>query len=134
MDELLYENAWGHLGCNDNQDNYVYPSNYIYDGRYILCHAQPGFKIDVMRQNTRVCFQVDDVKSHTKWKSVMVHGEYEEVMDKKERADLLKAFIDRQMLLKVTGNERDNDSTAAKASQVIYRIAVDKKTGLYEVD
>ncbi len=63
IEDLLKDNVWGHLGCNDGFNTYVYPINYLYDGKYITCHSQKGFKLEVMRQNNRVCLQVDDVKN-----------------------------------------------------------------------
>ena len=71
IEELLKDNVWGHLGCNDGLNTYVYPLNYLYDGKYITCHSQEGFKVQVMRKNNRVCFQVDEIKNDKNWKSVM---------------------------------------------------------------
>ena len=132
IEELLYENVWGHLGCNDSHNNYVYPSNYIYDGKHIICHSQQGSKIHAMRENKRVCFQVDKVKDHNNWKSVMVHGAYEEINNEGEYTDSVKAFADRQMFLKISDNEQGLNPNNHKA--IIYRIVIDDKKGFYEMD
>ena len=140
IEELLEDNVSGHLGCNDGFNTYVYPINYLYDGKYITCHSQRGFKIQVMRQNTRVCFQVDEVKNHKNWKSVMVLGEYQELYDERECDDAMKAFADRRLYLKISEstplpgtNEQEANMQLKKESRpAIYRIVIDEKNGRYE--
>jgi uncharacterized protein len=140
IDEIMKDNVWGHLGCNDGFNTYIYPSNYLYDGVYITCHSQPGFKIEVMRQNTRVCFQVDEVKNNKNWKSVMLFGEFEELTDEQQCHDIMKAFADRRLFLKISEstsmpvNIEQNANIPLKKDSMpaIYRIVIDEKTGRYE--
>jgi len=138
--EVLEDNVWGHLGCNDGLNTYVYPLNYLYDGRYITCHSQEGFKVQVMRKNNRVCFQVDEMKNHTNWKSVMVLGEYQEVNDEQECYHAMKAFADRRLFLKKSesalllriNKQVANMQVKNESRPVIYRILIDEKKGRYE--
>ena len=140
IEEVLKDNVWGHLGCNDGFNTYVYPFNYLYDGRYITCHSQRGFKTQVMRQNNRVCFQVDEVGDHKNWESVMVLGEYKEVEDAQEYKDASRAFADRRLFLKISEssimsdiNDQDKKIQLTDDSKpVIFRIVIDKKTGRFE--
>ena len=71
----------GRIGCNDGERNYVVPVNYAYDGKFIIAHSIMGMKIAIMRKNPNVCFEVDEMKSYTKWKSVIVWGVYQELSD-----------------------------------------------------
>jgi nitroimidazol reductase NimA-like FMN-containing flavoprotein (pyridoxamine 5'-phosphate oxidase superfamily) len=141
IEETLKDNVWGHLGCNDGFNTYVYPINYLYDGEYILFHSQVGFKIEVMRKNKRVCFQVDEVKNHTNWKSIMILGDYQELGNERERSYAMKAFVDRRLRLKITDaslpavHEEAGLIEAGKSSRpAIYRILVDHKSGRFEED
>jgi len=139
IEEVLKDNILGHLGCNDGFNTYVYPVNYLYDGKFILCHSQNGAKVKVMRQNSRVCLQVDEVIDHENWKSIIALGDFQELHDERERYDAMKAFVDRQMRVKITGTylsiSRDDNAWPDKDSKpVIYRIVIDEKTGKYEVD
>ncbi|MEP7111245.1 MAG: pyridoxamine 5'-phosphate oxidase family protein, partial [Ferruginibacter sp.] len=134
IEEILKENVSGHLGCNDGFNSYIYPINYLYDGKYVTCHSQTGFKIQVMRQNTRVCLQVEEVKNHKNWKSAMLHGEYQELDDGQERHDAMKAFVDRRLFVKVTetdilpDDEQEGDEQAEKDRRpTIFRIVPDEK-------
>ncbi len=137
IEELLADNVFGHLGCNDGHNCYVYPSNYIYDGRHIICHSQNGFKNDVMRTSKRVCFQVDVIKDDSNWKSVMVHGDYEEIHDYSMVKKLINAFYDRRLFIKPTTDEMSDGTMQASSKNeptpaIIYRIIIDQKTGCFE--
>ena len=134
IEELLKDNVWGHLGCNDGFNTYVYPFNYLYDGKYITCHSQRGFKTHVMGQNARVCLQVDEVKDDKNWKSVMVLGEYQEIADAREYNEASRAFADRRLFLKISeSNAREEKMQVPGDNKpVIFRIVIDEKKGRYE--
>ncbi len=139
IEELLKDNVWGHLGCNDRFNTYVYPFNYLYHGKYITCHSQRGFKTQVMQQNNRVCLQVDEVKDHKNWKSVMVLGEYQEVKDEQEYNDASRAFADRRLFLKISESSDLNKQKVkmqlkGASKPVIFRIVIDEKNGRFEND
>ena len=65
IEEVLKENVLGGIGCNDGKKIYVVPINYIYDGKFIIAHSVAGMKIQMMRKNPDVCFEVDEMKSFT---------------------------------------------------------------------
>jgi uncharacterized protein len=136
---LLVENSFCHIGCNDGFNTYVYPSNYVFDGNNIFCHSLPGSKIAIMRLNRKVCLQVDEVRAAEDWKSVMVQGQYEEVLDTRERYSAIKAFADHKMHLKVSEDALTGDSGLLRQQRlqqkmrlVIYRIRIAEITGRIE--
>ncbi len=137
---LLSENMFGHIGCNDGFNTYVYPSNYVYDGKYIYCHSLPGAKIAVMRNNKRICFLVEKVIDFTNWKSVMVLGTFEELEDERSRYYALKAFnskslqvkISKDVLISMESAEKHPDVKVHNSRPVIYRILMDEMNGRYE--
>ena len=61
------------------------PGNYIYDGHFIMAHSLKGMKIEMMRKKPKVCFEVDEMKNFTNWRSVIVWGEYQEFTEERER-------------------------------------------------
>ena len=85
IEEVLKENVLGRIGCNDGKKTYVVPVNYVYDGKFIIAHSVYGMKIEMMRKNKQVCFEVDEMKSFTNWKSVIVWGEYQELAEERDR-------------------------------------------------
>ncbi|MEO8413217.1 MAG: pyridoxamine 5'-phosphate oxidase family protein [Ginsengibacter sp.] len=141
IEELLEDNVFGHLGCNDGCDSYVYPSNYLYDGKHIICRSQDGFKNQVMRQHQRVCFQVELVNDAQNWKSVMVQGAYEEIRDEVKLEKFNRAFNDRRLFLKMSKTikaiQRSTTDVADQSkigASIIFRILIDEKNGRFEKD
>jgi nitroimidazol reductase NimA-like FMN-containing flavoprotein (pyridoxamine 5'-phosphate oxidase superfamily) len=136
---VLLENVFGRIGCNDGYNTYIYPTNYVYDGKYIFCHSLAGSKINVMRGNKRVCFLVDSVKDFTNWKSVMVLGNFAELTDARDRYYALKAFVAKKLNLKISesvaaaaAGQNVLQETPAKIKPVIYHISIDEITGRFE--
>lgn len=123
IDAMLARHRVGRLGCTANDRPYVVPINYVYDGMSIYSYSAPGRKIDVMREQPLVAFQVDEIDNDASWRSVMVEGRYQEL----------------------TGRERDaairqlsaTDSVVARALSageriVVYRIALSERSGRFE--
>ena len=102
VEEVLAENVLGRIGCNDGRKTYIVPVNYVYDGKFLIAHSMAGMKIQMMRKNPDVCFEVDEMKSFTNWKSVIAWGEYQELTNERDRYYALKLFVDRMMHMKVS--------------------------------
>lgn len=140
IEEVLKENVVGRIGCNVGRKNYVVPINYVYDGKFIIAHSLKGMKIEMMRKNPQVCFQVDEIKSPAKWKSVIAWGRYQELTDEHDRYYAMKTFIDRMLHLKIRetaippeiSGKKVHARSASNAKPVIFRIVLSEKTGRYE--
>lgn len=140
IEKILSRNVLGHLGCHDEYNSYVYPVNFVYDGKYIICHSQPGSKIDVIRMNKRICLQVDEIKDFANWVSVMVLGQYREITEEWERYQAIKLFVDNHLHLKITNasllakQKEQQEQLQAKSDKrpIIYRIIIDEKNGRFE--
>lgn len=140
IEEVLKENVFGRIGCNDGKKTYIVPVNYVYDGKYIIAHSVAGMKIEMMRKNSDVCFEVDDMKSFTNWKSVIAWGEYQELKDERDRYYAMKLFVDRMMHTKVsataiapvTSEKSVHPHSTGNIKPVVYRIVIAKKTGRFE--
>ncbi len=139
IEQILKENVFGHLGCNDGYNTYVYPVNYVYDGNFILCHSTAGSKIEIMRQNKRVCLQVEEIINLAQWKSVLVQGTFQELVEERERYTVMKAFVDKDLHQKIsatpsshtTGNSM-HQYLYGNTRPVFYRIVIDEKNGRFE--
>ena len=71
IDDLLNAKLIGRLGLQEDGVPYIVPISYAYDGESIVCHTQEGLKMEMMRKNPLVCFQVDDMDDLSRWKSVI---------------------------------------------------------------
>ena len=141
IEEVLKQNVLGRIGCNDGKKTYVVPVNYVYDGKCIIVHSYEGLKIKMMRKNSDVCFEVEEMKSFTHWKSVVVWGEYQELRDERKRYDAMKLFVDNMLHVKISitatlphAVERvvPSNFPAGNARSIIYRIVITEKTGRFE--
>ena len=140
--DFFSQQNFGHLGCSDGSRMYVVPTSYIYRGDHILCHSRGGMKIDIMRQNPSVCFQVEKIDNYTHWKSLIAWGNYEEIKDKQEIEDAQKQFGSKELNIKFSlfrnlQNDEPVNGQIEKASPtevVFYRIKLTGITGRYELE
>lgn len=137
IDEVLSENVVGHLGCSDLGETYVVPITYVFDGDSIICHSAPGKKIDMMRSNPRVCFQVNQMEDMGNWKSVIAWGLFEELKgDQATKA--IKNFTDRLLPLMPSESSRPTHGfnpekfNPQEMKWIVFRIRLGKKTGRFE--
>jgi len=142
IEEVLRENVVGRIGCSEGKKIYVVPVNYIYDGKYIIAHSVMGMKIEMMRKNPQVCFEVDEIKNFTNWKTVIAWGEYQELHDERDRYYAMKLFVDRVIRMKISetaippeiSEQRVHPRSPGNIKPIIYRIVISESTGRYEKD
>ncbi len=77
IDAVLTSEVFGHLACIDGQKPYIVPLAYVFYGNAIYGQTTEGRKIEIVRRNPNVCFQVQ--KQEGSWKSVLCHGTFEEL-------------------------------------------------------
>jgi nitroimidazol reductase NimA-like FMN-containing flavoprotein (pyridoxamine 5'-phosphate oxidase superfamily) len=62
IEGILARAAVGRLGLADGGEPYVVPLNFVYGNGCIYFHAGlEGRKIDMLKKNPRVCFEVDEL-------------------------------------------------------------------------
>lgn len=59
--DIIKNNSFGRLGYTDGVNAYIIPMNYRYNPDSISCYSLEGKKIDVMRKNRSVCFEIDQI-------------------------------------------------------------------------
>ncbi len=142
IDEVLQKNLLGRIGCHFNNKTYVVPINYVYDGKFIIGHSLAGMKIDMMRENPEVCFEVDEVKDFTNWKTVIAWGQYLEITGERERYEAMKLFVNKMLRMKISETavlpelaaERVHPRSPGNIRPVIYRIVITERSGRFEKD
>ena len=138
IEHVLQSGLIGRIGCCDDDTVYVVPVNYVFDDKYIYAHSREGLKVQVMRKNPQVCFEVDSIENMTNWRCVIVHGKFQELKSGAEQTRALKILQDRLMpyLLSETMRPRAIDQVAQSVEKerrpVVYRIEITKMTGRYE--
>ncbi len=78
---LLAENYVGRIAYILAGSPEIVPITYFYDSEHnsIISYSGKGGKIEAMRKHASVSFQVDEISNVDHWKSVLIHGEYEEL-------------------------------------------------------
>jgi len=141
IDELLTRNVTGRIGCSDGDRIYVVPVSYAYNEKYIVAHSREGLKIEMMRKNPKVCFEVDEIHDLGNWQCAIAHGTYEEITDERERYYAMKFLVSRLKHLKVGETARlphmategvYEEDVPVELRPVVYRIRLDSLTGRYE--
>ena len=138
IEELLKNQTFGRIGCHADGETYIVPISYAYDGNYIYCHTSEGKKTTMLRKNPRVCFEVEEMKTMSNWKCVVVQGVFEELKDQKERNEAMQTLLNRYLpiISSVTTHLGElwpfypNDTKDING--VVFRIAVKEKTGRFE--
>lgn len=138
IEKLLHEQVIGRIGCTANGMPYVVPVTYAYDGKHIYAHSKEGRKIQIMRQNPIVCFEVDRMENLNNWQSVIAWGKYEELKNNDCKMGLHKLVVrfhdlvtsDTSMAAENSPDAHQNDAGPYKA--VVFRIEVKEKTGRFE--
>ena len=138
MDDLLKKQAVGRLGYRDVRKCYITPVTYAYDGKYIYGQTNEGMKLNVIRENPFVCFEVDAILNMANWQSVILWGHFEELEnDTAKRArdylynNLLDILTSTTIHLHKHESFRDGDDENP-IKQVVYRIGISEKTGRFE--
>lgn len=139
IDLVLLSRIIGRLGCYSDNKVYVVPVSYVYDDGCIYIRSQEGLKIQKMRSDPSVCFQVDDIENMVNWRSVIVWGKFEEIKGDEQAQRGAKMLTDRFAPLltsesvrhpQISSNRREVVEKGHRA--VVFRIKVTEKTGRYE--
>lgn len=135
IDHVLNSQIIGRLGSCVGDKIYIVPVSYVYHEGYIYVRAKEGMKVEMMRQNPKVCFQVDAIDNMVNWRSVVVWGEYEELHDMAQQNKGVSIMSDRFEPYAMSGTVAP--STSIRAGEkglraVVFRIKLTEKTGRYE--
>jgi len=81
IDEFLRGQRIARLGCHADGLTYVVPLIYAYEDDAVIAVTTDGRKTAMLRENPRVCVEVDEYDSDGKgsWRSVIAHGTSEEL-------------------------------------------------------
>jgi len=79
IDAFLRRQVVGRVGCHAGGRTYVVPVIYAWDGECVYVQSIEGRKIEMMRENPEVCFEVDEYRPGGAWRSVILDGVYEEL-------------------------------------------------------
>lgn len=126
IEELLRTAVVGRIACCAHGQSgdgrpYLVPLAYGYDGTAIYAHSGPGRKLDLMRAEPRVTFEVDEAVASDRWRSVIAEGMFEEIHDPHERDYALRTLYPAPAPIPELGQQT-----------VVYRIRITARSGRIE--
>lgn len=139
IDDVLYGATVGRIGCYANNKIYVVPITYVYDGKCIYARSKEGMKIEMMRENPSVCFEVDVMENMANWRSVILWGTFAELEDEPAIESGMKILQDKLMPL-IASETAINQPHEMRAPHIvvkekkaiIFRIVIHEFTGRFE--
>ncbi|MBL7876262.1 MAG: pyridoxamine 5'-phosphate oxidase family protein [Cyclobacteriaceae bacterium] len=139
IENVLSSNVIGRIGCTGGGRVYVVPVTYVYDNGYVIGHTKEGMKIEFLRKNPECCFEVDEMKEISRWRSVIAWGTFEE-LEGAEADKAMEKLLARLMPLvpSETSHASRMGPTSSKRistqgnNPIVYRILLKEKSGRYE--
>ena len=125
IDEFVLSQRVGRVGCHVGGETYVVPVIFGWDGDCIYVYTTAGKKVGMMRENHRVCFEVDEYLTSGGWRSVIAQGVFEEL----EGDDALRAL---QIITERVSANREGGSSRPRGegrTPVAFRIRTNDVTG-----
>jgi nitroimidazol reductase NimA-like FMN-containing flavoprotein (pyridoxamine 5'-phosphate oxidase superfamily) len=125
INEFVLSQKVGRLGCHFDGETYVVPVIYGWDADCIYVYTTEGKKIDMMRENRRVCFEIDEHLASGGWRSVIAQGMFEEL----DGDDAARAL---QIITELVSSNRDSGSSRTRGegrTPVAFRIRTSDVTG-----
>jgi hypothetical protein len=126
VDEFLRSQRIARLGCHADGVTYVVPLIYAFEDGAVVAVTTEGRKTAMLRENPRVCVEVDEYDADGKgsWRSVIAHGTCEELAgDEIEPALALM----RERFARTAG--RSAEPRPLGPDVVVLRIRLDESSG-----
>jgi hypothetical protein len=123
------------IGLIDGDLPYIVPLNYGFSGNVLYFHSAPaGKKIDLLKQNNRVCFEIEQsnelVRNEqacnwtSRYRCVIGYGTVEIITDRDEKINGL------DIIMKHYGNQGNNTYNDANLERmVILKLTIDRISG-----
>src|SRR6516165_6934868 len=132
-EQLLSRVSIGRLACSFNDQPYVVPVCFAYEPERLYVFSTLGKKIEWMRQNPKVCLQVNEIANPSNWISVVINGTYLELREpqytvEKERARKHLAQLLQWWLAPMAQRREQTSDLLVQA--VFFRIEIESMSGL----
>jgi uncharacterized protein len=132
--QMLARVGYGRLACAKDNQPYIVPTYFAFEGDNVYGFSLEGQKVAWMRANPRVCLEADEVASQFDWKTVIATGRYEELTDaprfRTARALARKLLQQRYMAWQTPYEILHHRQTRESDPPVFYRIHIEHMSGL----
>jgi nitroimidazol reductase NimA-like FMN-containing flavoprotein (pyridoxamine 5'-phosphate oxidase superfamily) len=130
--EILSRTNLARLACSHADQPYVVPVSFAYDRNTdcLFSFSMVGRKVEWMRENPKVCVEVEDVADRFHWTTVVILGRYDEVVDSEEHRAVRQRALDmfeRRAEWWLPGAAKL--TVREQHAVVVYRILIERITG-----
>ncbi len=120
------------IACSRANQPYVVPVSISYDRTFdcLFGFSTVGKKIDWMRENPRVCVEVEEVADRYNWTTIVIFGRYNEVADSVEHREIRSRALhlfEHQSRWWLPATAKMGE--AERHAVVIYQINIDSMSG-----
>jgi uncharacterized protein len=129
---ILERTNLGRLACARANQPYIVPVFLYFDaaGSALYSFSTAGQKIDWMRENPKVCVEIEDISDKNHWTTVLVFGRYDEIEQSREDANARRRAYDlfqrhSEWWLPAAGKLPAEEQQPA----VVYRIQIERMSG-----
>jgi len=134
VERILRAEVVGRIGCYAGDRTYVVPVCYVYQDGSIYAHSRYGQKIEMMRHNPLVCFEVEHVEDLVNWNSAICWGTYEELegADAERGLRLLREHVEEDLPRVFEHGQPVGVAAVGDDKPVVYRIRLTETSGREE--
>jgi hypothetical protein len=124
---LLAEHRIGRIAFTFQDRVDIEPISYVFADGWIYARSSPGTKLTAVSHHPFVAFEIDDIRSASDWRSVVVHGTIYFIDP--ERGDEDRALYDEAVRhLRSIDSSALTGHDSAPHRQQLFRIYVDEVT------
>jgi uncharacterized protein len=130
--EVLSRVRVGRLACARNNQPYVVPISIAFDpsSNAVFSFSTVGKKIDWMRENPKVCLEVEEIEDRFHWTTVVIAGRYSEITTAVEHRDIRAralVLLERSTEWWLPGTAKLGEHE--RHAVVVFQINIDSLTG-----
>lgn len=125
INEFILAQKIGRVGCHAEGETYVVPVIYAWRDGCVYVYTTEGKKIEFMRRNAKVCFEIDEYLASGSWRSVIIQGTYEELRDE-EAARALAILVEH---VRPNSSANHDEDRGGGRVPVAFRIRASDVTG-----
>lgn len=130
--QIISNNYIGHLGYISGSIPIVVPITYYFNTAddKLISYSLEGKKIDGMRKQNSVTFLITEITSVNQWKSVLVHGTFEELSGETAKEQLhqftkgVKYLVNKEDNMEVQFVSDFSQQIYGEGQPIVYRIKI----------
>jgi nitroimidazol reductase NimA-like FMN-containing flavoprotein (pyridoxamine 5'-phosphate oxidase superfamily) len=121
----------GHLAFAEGSQPLLVPINYVYHENYLYCFTTLGQKVEAMRANPLVAFEVEEFSAGREWTTVVMTGHYEELAPHGAEGDAAWELLQKYPMWWEPGYAKTirRDGTERSLEPIYFRIRIDSVSG-----